>query len=77
MKIKRIRDLREDKDLKQKDIAKLLNISQQQYSRIEMGINEIKIDGLIKLSEIYSVSIDYILELTDVKEPYPRKKKCQ
>ena len=65
MKIKRIRDLREDKDLKQKDIAKLLNISQQQYSRIEMGINEIKIDGLIKLSEIYSVSID------------PRKKKCQ
>ena len=74
MKVKRIRDLREDKDLKQKDMAKILNISQQQYSRIENGTNEIKIDGLIKLSEIYNVSIDYILELTDEKEPYPRKK---
>lgn len=74
MRIKRIRDLREDKDLKQKDIAKLLNISQQQYSRIETGTNEIKIDGLIKLATIYDVSTDYILELTDLKEPYPRKK---
>ncbi len=74
MKVKRIRDLREDKDLKQKDMAKILNISQQQYSRIENGTNEIKIDGLIKLSEIYNVSVDYILELTDEKEPYPRKK---
>lgn len=67
MQIKRIRDLREDKDLKQKDIAKILNISQQQYSRIETGENEIKLDSLIKLSIFYNTSVDYILGLTNNK----------
>lgn len=70
----RIRDLREDKDLLQKDIAKILNITQAQYSRIETGENEIKIDSLIKLALLYNTSIDYILKLTNVKEPYPRNK---
>ncbi len=72
MKLKRIRDLREDRDLKQKDVAKLLNMSQQQYSRIENGVNEIKLDSLLQLANFYNVSIDYILELTNVKEPYKK-----
>lgn len=65
---KRIRDLREDNDYKQIDIAKVLNITQQQYSKIEIGITEITADKLIKLSEFYNVSIDYILGITDIAE---------
>lgn len=68
MKLNRIKDLREDKDLKQKDIAKILNVSQQQYSRIETGENEIKLDSLIKLALFYNTSTDYILGLTNKKE---------
>lgn len=64
----RIKDLREDKDLLQKDIAKILGITQQQYSKIEKGINELSYDGLIKLSLFYNVSIDYILGNTNKKE---------
>lgn len=61
----RIRDLREDNDLKQSDIAKLLHITQQQYSKIEKGISEIKADQLIILSIFYKTSTDYILGLTN------------
>lgn len=71
----RIKDLREDKKFFQKDLANLLCISQAQYSRIELGIYELSYDGLIKLSLLYNTSIDYILGLTDVVEPYPRSKK--
>ena len=67
----RIRELREDKDLYQKDIAKILCISQQQYSNIELELYELSYDGLIKLAKFYNVSIDYILYLTDVRSPYP------
>ena len=67
----RLRDLREDKDLLQKDIAKILCISQQQYSNIELELFELSYDGLIKLSKFYKVSIDYILYQTDVRTPYP------
>lgn len=62
---KRIRDLREDNDYKQSDVAEVLNITQQQYSKIEIGITEITADKLIKLSEFYNVSVDYILGVTD------------
>ena len=68
----RIRELREDRDLYQKDIAKILCISQQQYSNIELELYELSYDGLIKLAEFYEVSIDYILYLTDVRTPYPK-----
>lgn len=67
MYLKRIRDLREDHDLKQIDLAKLLKLSQAQYSRIETGENEITLDSLIRLSKFYKVSTDYILELTNKK----------
>lgn len=70
----RLKDLREDKDLLQKDIAKILDMSQTGYSKYEVGTNDIPTQTLIKLSNFYKTSIDYILGLTNVKEPYPRKK---
>lgn len=69
----RIRDLREDKDLYQKDLAKVLNITQAQYSRIETNENQLSYEGLIKLATFYNTSVDYILGLTNNKKPYPKK----
>ena len=62
---KRIRDLREDRDLSQKKLAAELNCSQQVYSNYELGQRDIPTDILIKLSKFYGVSVDYILGLTD------------
>lgn len=70
----RLRDLREDKNFFQKDIAKLLCITQRNYSYIETGKTDCPTDILIKLSYIYNTSIDYILGITDIMTPYPRKK---
>lgn len=64
----RIRDLREDHDLTQATIAKLLNTTQQQYSKIELGISDISGERLIILAKFYNVSADYILGLTDNKK---------
>ena len=65
MVYKRIRDLREDRDLTQKDVARALNCSQQVYSNYELGQRDIPTDILIKLSHFYNVSVDYILGLSD------------
>lgn len=73
MKI-RIKDIREDKDLTQKSIAKLLGIQQNSYSQIENGKNNIQIDHLVKLAEFYNTSTDYLLGLTNETKPYPRIK---
>ncbi len=62
---RRIRDLREDKDLTQKQVAAILSCSQQVYSNYELGQRDIPTDILIKLSKFYNVSADYILELSD------------
>ena len=62
---KRIRDLREDNDLTQKEMAKKLNCSQQVYSNYELGQRDIPTDILIKLSHFYNVSVDYILGISD------------
>lgn len=67
----RIRELREDNDLYQKNVAKILNISQQQYARYESEENQLSYDGLIKLAKFYHNSIDYLLYLTDERTPYP------
>lgn len=68
----KIRDIREDKDLTQKQISKLLNCTQQTYSRYETGEITIDINNLIKLAEFYNTSTDYLLGLTNEKKPYPR-----
>lgn len=65
---KRIRELREDNDLTQKAMAEKLNCSQQVYSNYELGQRDIPTDILIKLSKIYNVSADYILEISDDPE---------
>ena len=67
---KRIKDLREDKDLSQKEIAKILNMSQTGYSKYEVGTNDIPKKILIKLAQFYNTSVDYLLGLTDNKKPY-------
>lgn len=69
---KRIRDLREDKDLSQKEIAKILNMSQTGYSKYEVGTNDIPTKILIQLAQFYNTSIDYILGLTDEIKPYKK-----
>lgn len=62
---RRIRDIREDSDLTQKQMAKTLNCSQQVYSNYELGQRDIPTDILIRLSKFYDVSVDYLLGLTD------------
>ena len=61
----RIRDLREDRDLSQAEVAKVIKTTQQQYSKIETGRSDISGEKLILLSKFYKVSVDYILGLTD------------
>ena len=61
----RIRDLREDRDLKQRQIAEYLNCSQQVYSNYELGQRDIPTEILIRLSALYNVSTDYLLGLTN------------
>ena len=68
----RIKDLREDKDMLQKDVATLLNISQTNYSKYELGKINITINTLKKLALIFDTSIDYLLGLTNERKPYPR-----
>ena len=67
----RIRELREDRDLSQSDVAKVLGTTQQQYSKIETGRSDISGEKLKRLAEFYNVSADYILGLT----PEPRRLK--
>ncbi|MBR6620828.1 MAG: helix-turn-helix transcriptional regulator [Clostridia bacterium] len=67
---KRIRDLREDNDLNQTQVAKMLGMSQTGYSKYETGENDLPTAILIKLANFYNTSIDYILEQTDKKERY-------
>lgn len=68
----RLRDLREDKDLTQQDIADYLHIRQNTYSQYENGIRQIPIDCLIKIALYFNTSVDYIIGITDTSTPYPR-----
>ena len=70
--MERIRNLRQDKDLSQNEIAKILNCSQTTYSRYETGDLNIPVDSLIKLAIYFNTSIDYLTGLTDEKKPYKR-----
>ena len=69
----RLRDLREDSDRNQTELAKLLGMSQTGYSKYETGENEVPVAVLEKLADIYKTSVDYLLGRTDVKTPYPKK----
>lgn len=66
--VKRIRDLREDNDQTQREIAEILGTSQTMYARYERGANELPIHHLITLCKYYGVSADYILGITDFKK---------
>ncbi len=72
---KRIRNLREDKDLTQTDIADYLNITQRTYSRYENDDRAIPIEILCALADYHNTSVDYLLGRTDILKPYPSSKK--
>lgn len=69
----RIKDLREDSDLSQRQVAEMLNCSQQAYSNYETGARTIPPEVLAQLAKIHKTSVDYLLGLTDVKTPYSKK----
>lgn len=69
----RIRDLREDNDLKQKQIAAYLLCDQSLYSKYERGERPLPLDLACKLADFYGVSVDYLLGRTNEKQPYPKR----
>jgi transcriptional regulator with XRE-family HTH domain len=71
----RIRELREDKDLSQTELAKILGMSQTGYSKYETGENDIPTGILIAIAKYHKTSVDYLLGLTNVKKQYPRRTK--
>lgn len=71
----RIRDLREDSDLTQKQVAEYLHGHQSNYSKVERGTLELSLEDAVKLAQFYGTSVDYLVGLTDVKEPYPRSRR--
>lgn len=75
LKYERIRNLREDMDMTQTEIAKMLNISQRTYSRYENDEHAIPIGILSKLATFHHTSADYLIGRTDVKKPYPATNK--
>ncbi len=68
MRFNNLRALREDHDIKQKDVARILNVSQNTYSQYETGVISLTAEVLIKLSDYYNVSIDYLLDRTNNPE---------
>ena len=70
----RIRDLREDSDRSQTELAKLLGMSQTGYSKYETGEHDVPVAILEKLADLYHTSVDYLLGRTDQRKPYPPKK---
>lgn len=73
MEYSRIRKLREDKDLTQEYMAQLLHVNQRTYSRYETGEHAIPLEQLCRIADFHNVSVDYLLDRTDTKKPYPRK----
>lgn len=69
----RIRNIREDKDLKQKEIAALLNIDQRMYSLYELGKAKMPVDRIITLAKFYNLDMNYICGVSDEPKPFPKK----
>ena len=72
MNIERLKEIREYKDYKQSDIAKVLNTTQQQYSKYELSLQVIPVERLVKLAKFYNTSVDYLIGLTNERKPYPK-----
>ena len=70
----RIRDLREDSDLKQREVASAILCDQSLYSKYERGERPLPLELADKLADLYEVSVDYLIGRTDIPTPYPRKK---
>lgn len=70
----KLKEIREDRDYKIKEIADVLKVAKNTYCNYENEKRTIPYDLIIKLSEFYNVSVDYLLGLTDIMKPYPRKK---
>lgn len=70
----RLKDIREDRDLTQSQMAAYLHIRQNTYSQYENGKRSLPLEALIRLTEYYGTSADYLLGLTDRQEPYPRRR---
>lgn len=70
---KRIRDIREDRDIKQENVARVLHTSQSYYSKYELGKRPLPIEHLITLCKLYDLSADYILGFTNEPKPLPKK----
>lgn len=68
----KLKDIREDRDLTQRELAEYLHIRQNTYSQYENGQRSLPVDILVKLAEFFETSTDYILGLTDELQPYPR-----
>lgn len=71
----RIRDLREDSNLSQQEIADMLGINQSYYSKCERDVRTLHLADAVKLAEFYKTSVDYLVGLTDVREPYPKSRR--
>ena len=69
----RLKDLREDRDLHQADLAEVLDTSQQQYSLYETGKRKMDVEQIIKICEFYNISADYLLGFTNEAKPLPKK----
>ncbi|WP_330620150.1 helix-turn-helix domain-containing protein [Anaerostipes sp.] len=74
MYLRRLEDLRLDHDMTQAEIANYLGCQREVYRRYEKGTRQIPVDFLIRLSDLYCVSVDYLVGLTDIKKRYPRSK---
>ncbi len=75
MKYERLKELREEEDWKQTYVAHCLNIGQRTYSHYENDSRSIPVEALSALADLYETSVDYLIERTDIKKPYPRSKK--
>lgn len=74
LKYQRVRDLREDRNLSQEDVAQHLNVSQSTYSRYEIGERNMPLEIISELADFYNTSIDYLVGKTDEFSPYPKSK---
>ncbi|MBQ8725033.1 MAG: helix-turn-helix transcriptional regulator [Oscillospiraceae bacterium] len=73
MVFERIRNIREDRDIRQRQVAEYLNVSQNTYSQYENGVISLSAETAVRLAEFYGTSVDYLLGLTDEKKPYKRR----